>query len=542
MIDFDDAPMPDDADAPDAPTNVVPIRARQRAGGVFAGEWGEPEKLDTFDAPPLPADCLPDWIAALVQSIAAALEVPPESVLTYVLGVLSAAVCGRLDVRCGPHWCEPVNLYLATVLPSGERKSATTKIVSAPLVEAEKSLCTGARAGVERARTQRTIKEARAKACERIAAEDKEPSKRDAAARDAEQLRAELAESDIPTMPRISADDVTPEQLVTLLCEQEGRLAVISAEASILDSISRYTPKGAPPSIDVLLRAHAGDSVRVDRRGRSEYIDSPRLTIAVALQPSHLARWGQSADVEGRGLLARFGIFLPEPMLGFRPVKEPEVDREAYGRFTVVVQRLVEAFRPLETPHQVVLCSEASEEFLAWRKQQEPRRRPSRDLGHLTAFSSKSEGLVARLSAVFAAAEAAEASPEVLGVLGSVSLDQIQRAIRLTDTFVQHASGVRRRIQAGEVGGDLRAVAAWVLEHPQGFTTRDAQQNFKARLGDVKVVRDLLSDLGRRHWIRRATPDAGSGKGGRPSERWEVNPATKGFNPNTPNTSPDGGS
>lgn len=489
-------------------------------------DWPEPEDLGAFDAPPLPDDCLPPWMADLVASVSESYEVPPEIVVNYLLGVLSAALCGRLDVRCAPAWTEPVCLYLATVLPSGERKSAVTKLASLPLVEAEKALVAGARVAVARAQTQRTIKEARAKTCERQAAEHKEADKRAEATRDAEQLRVELAADVPPVLPRILADDVTPEQATTVLYEQDGRLGVISAEGSLLDSISRYVAKGAPPAIDVLLRAHAADTIRVDRRGRSEYIESPRLTIAVAVQPAHMARWGQSPDVEDRGLLARFAIFYPKGRVGFRTLEEHEVDGAAYGQFVVIVQRLVDEFRALEKPHSIVLGAEAAAAFLAWRRIQEPRRRPSGDLGHLTAFSSKSEGLVARIAAIFCAAEAAKSSPGVLRILRAVSLEEVSRAIRLVEAYTAHATGVRHLIKAGDAGSDVRAAGAWIAEHPEGFTTRELHQALKSRFASVDGVREVLGLLALKHWIRKVRDEA---KGGRPRERWKVNPSIKGL-------------
>jgi replicative DNA helicase len=48
----------------------------------------------------------------------------------------------------------------------------------------------------------------------------------------------------VPSAPRIFADDVTPEAAASLLAEQNGRLAIMSAEGGIFDTmLGRYSNK-----------------------------------------------------------------------------------------------------------------------------------------------------------------------------------------------------------------------------------------------------------------------------------------------------------
>ena len=109
----------------------------------------------------------------------------------------------------------------------------------------------------------------------------------------------------VPTMPRILADDTTPEALSTVMAAQDGRLAVISAEGGIFDIIGgRYSRM---PNFDIYLKAHAGDEIRVDRVGRKpEHIEHPALTLALAVQPAVLRTIADREGFRGRGLLARF--------------------------------------------------------------------------------------------------------------------------------------------------------------------------------------------------------------------------------------------
>lgn len=46
---------------------------------------------------------------------------------------------------------------------------------------------------------------------------------------------------EVPVLPRLVADDVTPEAAASLLADHGGRLAIISAEGGIFDTMAgRY--------------------------------------------------------------------------------------------------------------------------------------------------------------------------------------------------------------------------------------------------------------------------------------------------------------
>jgi uncharacterized protein DUF3987 len=101
---------------------------------------------------------------------------------------------------------------------------------------------------------------------------------------------AQIADGiEVPPVPRLLADDITPEAAASLLAEQGGRLAIISAEGGIFDIIAgRYSPK-AVPNMDLWLKGHSGDPLRVDRKGRPpEHIPRPALTLGLMIQPSVL--------------------------------------------------------------------------------------------------------------------------------------------------------------------------------------------------------------------------------------------------------------
>ena len=106
---------------------------------------------------------------------------------------------------------------------------------------------------------------------------------------------AQIADGiEVPPIPRLLADHTTTEAAASLLAEQGGRLAIITAEGGIFDiTAGRYLPKTSP-NLDLWLKGHSGDPLRVDRRSRPpEHIPRPALTLGLMIQPAVRRRAGQ---------------------------------------------------------------------------------------------------------------------------------------------------------------------------------------------------------------------------------------------------------
>ena len=134
----------------------------------------------------------------------------------------------------------------------------------------------------------------------------------------------------VPVRPRLVADDVTAEAAGSLLAEQDGRLAVLSAEGGIFTTIAgRYS---TAPNLEVFLKGHAGDLLRVDRVGRAaEHIADPALTLGLAVQPEVLRDIARMPGFRGRGMLARILYAVPPNTVGRRRVGAPAVPAAVEG-------------------------------------------------------------------------------------------------------------------------------------------------------------------------------------------------------------------
>ena len=68
----------------------------------------------------------------------------------------------------------------------------------------------------------------------------------------------------IPHLPQLWTSDVTPERLGTILADNDERMAWLSSEGGIFEMLGGRYSKGIP-NLDLVLKAHIGDSERVDR-------------------------------------------------------------------------------------------------------------------------------------------------------------------------------------------------------------------------------------------------------------------------------------
>ncbi|ORB68805.1 YfjI family protein [Mycolicibacterium tusciae] len=290
--------------------------------------------------PPFPTGALPEPIAAMVRGVAEATQTDPAMAATSALSAMSACTGGHAEIEIRYGWREPLVLYTATIAASGERKSAVQSSMTRPILDVEKQLAAETAAARKEASER---KEIASKAVERqrnIAARA-DGAEQDQAFADVIGA-AMIADSiEVPPIPRLVADDITPEAAASLLAEQRGRLAIISAEGGIFDIIAgRYSR--SVPNLDLWLKGHSGDPLRVDRKSRPpEYVERPALTLGLMIQPQVLSAIAANQEFRGRGLLARFLYAAPVSKVGRRKIGAAPIGPEVEERYRVTVSRLV---------------------------------------------------------------------------------------------------------------------------------------------------------------------------------------------------------
>jgi hypothetical protein len=307
------------------------------------GEWESPVPLVGASClPAFPADTLPDPLGTYAIELAHATQTPVDLPGVMILGALATAAGGRVVVEVRSGWREPTNLFLGIAMAPGNRKSAVAQAVTEPLHGAEEEAIEGVRQEIREAQVQRDIAEQRAKAAIRkaqsLADDAPDPA---VAEREAQELVALADQIEVRAMPQLLADDATPEALASLMYEQGGRIALISAEGGPFDMMAGRYSRGEP-NLDVYLKGHAGDHLRVNRQGRAaQIIKRPALTTAVAFQPGILPKIAAGEGFRARGLIARFLFSVPRSFVGYRQIGAEPVNGETAVKYGDLVRRLV---------------------------------------------------------------------------------------------------------------------------------------------------------------------------------------------------------
>ena len=482
-------------------------------------EWPELLPLDPPRRPAVfPADALPPWAAEYVTALAEATQTPLDLPGCCVLGVFSACAGGRAVVQARPGWREPVNLYLLPNLRPGSRKSAVIAATTGPLYEIEKDLSERARAQIAEATTLREIAEQSAKKA-RGAAANATGDRRDELTAEAVSAASNAESIEIPVIPRLIADDVTPEAAASLLADHGGRLAIISAEGGIFDMMGGRYSQGVPV-LDLWLKGHAGDPLRVDRKGRpSEYIERPALTLLLTVQPSVLAAIARNGAFRGRGLLARFMYAIPEDNLGRRRVGTEPVPaelRDAYGQH---VRKLAEDMAAWTDPAVLTLSPDAHELLLETERKIEPQLAEEGTLGSIAEWGSKLAGAMLRIAGLLHLARESEAFRV------PISRSTLSDAIRIGAYFTEHA-----RAAFNLLGDTGTSDAAYLLDYltrkeVTEFTIRNLHAGLpRGRFPTADTVIGAVQLLDEHGYVQPKIQPERTGPGRKPSPSYLVRP------------------
>lgn len=534
MIDWSDAPAHGDAAdflaAGGTRRDVEALVDRARPVPPVAGPepeparsepWEPPLSLDkSADLPVFPVAGLPDWLRSFVLAEAEATQTPVDMAAMFVFAALATVVAGRVQVEPEPGWFEGLNLFVVVAMEPGSRKSAVHRDVINPIVAHERLLVEQAQPDIAEQATIRRIAEASLTRTEKAAASAKDRIERLALEDEARTLASALDRLDVPAAPRLFTADVTPEMLASLLYENRGRMAVLSAEGGIFGIMAGRYSSGMP-NIDVYLAGHAGDPIRVDRRGRPpEFVDRPALTIGLAVQPYVLAKAARVGDFAGRGLLDRFLYAIPAGTVGYRQTDTPPVTEAIRQGYDTTLRALAASFDRFAAPVTLHLDVEASALFSAWRAQVEPRRRPDADLGHIQGWSSKLDGAVVRIAGLLHLAETITSGWDM--PIGSAT---IAAAVEIGQYLVAHALAAFDYMGADPRLEAARRIGRWIVAGRYAtFTKREA---FRALRGQalfptVDRIAAGLAALDEHGWVRQLAPERGTG---RPPSRYETNPA-----------------
>jgi hypothetical protein len=516
-------------------------KRRAKAEKAAAEPWEEPIPLGSIpDAPPLPVeDVFPDWMALWIKAEAEATQTPEDLTAMLSLAEAGAALAGKFRVLIREGWSEPTNIFTVTALASGERKSAVYKETMAPTYEFEEERRAEMAPIIAGKEAERATLEARKNYLAGKASKIDDLLERTEALQEAKKAAAELAKHVVPAEPELICDDVTPEKIGQLLARQGGKILQAGPEGTAFEiAKGRYSEQA---NFDVYLKGHAGDPWRSGRVSRErEAVDSPALSVALAVQPDVIRGLASDATLKTRGFLARFLYSIPASLVGRRKIAPHAVPEYIAEAFRANMLAMWKTFAQVdetgkEVPnwlHFSASADGAMRDFEAWI---EPLLAPGGELFSLAGWANKLAGAVARIAAIL---HVARAIGEGQRWNIPVSRETVLAAIRLgRDYLLPHA-----KIAFGLMGADPRVsdaekVLDWLAYSVNSVNSVNgvrllSKRDVHARIlgsrystAEVVAVVNLLVGHG---YLRVYLEEDRNGPGRKRSARYEIHPAVFG--------------
>ena len=424
-----------------------------------------------------------------------------------------------MRVRDG--FTEPLNLYTIAPLDPANRKSAVVESCTAPLREWEAWIAEKMAPAVREAQSQRQTLEKFIEKKRSLAASKKTLAEVQEAQREILELEEQLPE--VPVIPRLLADNCTPEALAVLMAQTGGCISIITAEGGLFDILAGMYSKGVA-NIDLFLKSYSGDGFRVDRRNSLPVIlDYPHLTLGICPQPITIAERSAARIFRGRGLDGRFIYFMPESLLGKREIEPAPMSPGTRARFHDKVRSLLPTTWGSDMPGPTTL--ELSDDaYQLWKKfalEVEKGLAPGGEFEGMTDWGGKLAGTVARIAALFHLVS--HNSPEAL----KITLETMQRATCLGGFLAKHAQAAYGLMSSDDKTCGARRVLEWIRRKSlEAFTVRECWQAMKQQttFPHVDAVHNALAELEDRDFIRELPAQEKRGPGRKPSPTYAVNP------------------
>lgn len=470
--------------------------------------WDTPIPFDEYGLPTFPVDALPEVIRRYVLAVAESTQTPVDMAAVEALGIVSLCCQGKYFIRGNADWTEPLNTYMVVIMEPAERKSSVLSMMIRPVEEYEKEENSRRNAEIVEGRMiQDKLEKEKRSLVERA-------SKGKATEEEVRAKAAELAKFEPAKPLRLFVDDVTSEKLTSVLAENKGRAAVVSAEGGIFSIMSGLYNRNV--NIDVFLKGHSGDTIRVDRVGRaSESIIHPALTIVLAVQPEVLNGLMSNNTFRGRGLTARFLYSMPKSTVGRRSFSAEPIPEGVKARYRDLIETILSGNNEQEP---ISLDDGAAEVLEGLFNEVEGRLKG--DLAEIPDWAGKFVGSVLRISGILHVMKYPKDS-----MFDSVDKATMENAVTIGRYFLEHAKAAYSLMGADAVNKNAQyLLSAIKRERLAEFSRRDAMRlcrRFKTA-ESLQPVLDRLCEYG--YLAAKPLPPA-HGAGRKPSEVYLTNPA-----------------
>lgn len=478
-------------------------------------EWHIPKDIQETDFLPFPIECLPEVLQKYTLELSEELQVSTDMVASSILGILSLCNQGKYYVQGKEGWKEPINLYILVVAPPAERKSAIFSRLTNVIYTYEKNKNLELKPIIISNNDKRDILIGSIE-------EIKKKLKRDNKNRYELLQELEIKQNELLNLEEINyiqliADDITPEALVKLMKDNNGKMAIFSSEGGIFSTINgRYNNN--IPNIDILLKSHSRDKVRVNRKqndNETDILDNPTLTILIFAQPLVLENLFKNVEFSAKGLCARFVYCYPKSRIGSRNIESKSVNSNTQEDYNYLIKKLLDN----NDTKILTLSPEANRISIDFAKQLEPKL--NNELYDMSDWAGKLHGLILRIAGNLHVANSIYTNSTI------ISKNTMENAIKIGKYYLEQAQNVY-----SIVGTNLEQIKAnrivKILKRKRisGTIKRHAlyRQVRGSGINEIKDIEGPLNYLKELEYIREFEDKNYSGIGKKPDNIIELNP------------------
>lgn len=466
--------------------------------------------------PDFPLSLIPDPLADWADALARNTETAVDLAATLSLAVVSAATAGKVVAQLGDGWRETLSLYLLVALPSGELKSPVFRAAIEPIVKYEKRLAIAANETIAIQQTERDVLEMALRRAKSEAAAAHGASQE--LNLKVQECRRRLNAARVQALPQLLASDLTPQGLIRTLAEQDERLAIMTDEGELAETLR------APGGIDIFLKAYDGSAYRVNRAGTaSVHLEQPSLVLAATIQPALARQLTNSAAFRERGLLGRMTFVIPQSRVGTRRWERAPIPDEVNAAYSRAIRQLLEIEvdrdsngKPVR--HNLAFERDAVDELRSHRSDIE-KRMAWGDLVGIETFANKHAARVARIASLIRLA--------AVGLAGMVTREDVRRAIGLGEYFIAHARATLQHLDLDPVAKLAKRVVEWAIRSGVEQVTK-AEVNAALRPDAAADLDEPFELLLRHHFVRPLQVPTRTGPGRKPGTIYELNPHIRG--------------
>ena len=497
--------------------SAVPYAQSPRKKEQQAVTWPRPQPIASELPPvqPFREELLPSSFRALVQDVANRMQVPLDYPAAIAVLCLAGAVNRRARIQPkanDPSWLVVPNLWGGIVAPPGMLKSPLITCITKPLTdiqagwheEHKEDLARYEQEHEEWTLRQQAWKEEFKRLTKKHETLPEKPS---------DQPQA-------PLLRRLVVNDSTFEALHVTMSKNPAGILVVRDEItgwwSMLDRPGREGERA------FCLQAWNGDTGHtVDRIGRGTiHVEACCMSTLRGIQPGRLRAYLTDALSDGPsndGLIQRFQILVWPDMGDWKLVDQPP-DTVARDQFSSVLGRILDL--SVDHPLTLKFSHDAQALFNDWLTELENKLRSGELHPAFVSHLSKYRSLMPSLALLFEVADATKAGYEA----ESVSLEHTQQAAAWCDCLESHA----HRIYSCVTTPQLRAARELANKLktkilPEVFSCREVYLKGWSGLDSPQAAREAAEVLRDADWLRQL-PGESTPVGGRPPERYEVNP------------------